>query len=206
VSTSNNAPTRTGRAEGSPTKKLRDFMTSTAGIVTALATIVTAIATISGVLYHGKSQTQRGTPFSVIATTGARAPKSAPQSSPANARILWGPGNLLVTGNGTSLSNVPPGNYQDVVGDVYSGDSSIYPFAGTTLLPWISNRQPTAQQCQYLSTTQGDPGQSVQVVPGSMICAVMTGETVAIIKVMSIDPTGSTVETSTTVWNLPSGK
>src|SRR6266702_2904978 len=111
-------------------------MTSAAGIVTALATIVTAIATISGVLYHGKSKVQTPTPVFTKATAGARTATSFPQPNSANARIQWGPGNLLITNDGTSLTSVPPGNYQNVVGDIYGGDSSIAPFAGTTLVLW----------------------------------------------------------------------
>jgi hypothetical protein len=122
-----------------------------------------------------------------------------------SARIQWGPGNLLVTNNGTSLSNVPPGNYEDIVGDIYSGDSGIFPMADTTLLLWTSGGQPTPQQCQYLSTTQGDPGQGVNVVPGSVVCAVMAGQTIAIMKVKAIDSASSTIETRTTIWDLPAG-
>jgi hypothetical protein len=110
---------------------------------------------------------------------------------------------LLITNNGTSLTNVPPGNYQDIVGDIYSGGSGISPFDANLVL-WTSNGQPTAQQCQYLSTTQGDPGQSVNVVPGSVVCAMMTGGIVAIIKIISINSADSTIETRTTVWDLPS--
>jgi len=178
-------------------------MTSTAGIVTALATIITAIATISGVLYHGKGKAQRPTPAFTTATAGDRSATSFPQPISANARIQWGPGNLLITNGGTSLTNVPPGNYQNVVGDIYGGDSSIAPFAGTTLALWTSNKRPTAQQCQYLTTTQADPGQSVQVVPGSVVCAVISGGIIAIMRVISVNSADSTIETRTIVWDLP---
>jgi hypothetical protein len=110
---------------------------------------------------------------------------------------------LLITNNGTSLSTVPPGNFQDLVGDVYSGGSSIYPFAGTTLLLWTGNGQPTAQQCQYLATNQGTPEQGVNVVSGSVVCAVMAEGPIAIMDVVSLNMANSTTETRTTVWDLP---
>jgi len=202
-STKDNSAARVGRPEASPVQKLRDFMTSTAGIVTALATIVTATATILGVLHHGKSQAQQTGPLTTATTTSVWPNTSASQPSSMSVRIRWGPGNLLVTNNGTSLSNVPPGNYKDVVGDIYSGNSGILPMADTILLLWTSGGQPTPQQCQYLSTTQGDPGQGVNVVPGSVVCAVVADQTIAIMKVKAIDPASATIETRTTIWNLP---
>jgi hypothetical protein len=183
-------------------RKLRDFVTSTAGLMTGLATIVTAAATIAGVLLGGNSSEPAihhpATPIAAI-TTGTRIPPSAS----AAARIQWGPGDLLITNDGTSLSNVPPGNNEAVVGDIYTGGSGFYPFSGTTLVLWTVNGPPTAQQCQYLGTTQGDPGQGVNVVPGSVVCAVTSEGPIAIMHVISIDLANSTIETMTTVWDLP---
>jgi hypothetical protein len=110
---------------------------------------------------------------------------------------------LLITNNGTSLSTVPPGNNEEAVGDIYSGDPGFYPFAGTTLVLWTANTQPTTKQCQYLATTQGTTGQGVNVVPGSVVCAVTAEGPIAIIRVTSLDATDSTIETRTTVWDLP---
>lgn len=185
-------------------RKLRDFVTSTAGLMTGLATIVTAAATIAGVLLDGNSSEPAihhpATPTAAI-TTGTRIPPSAS----AAARIQWGPGDLLITNDGTSLSSVPPGNNEAVVGDIYTGGPGFYPFSGTTLVLWTANGPPTAQQCQYLGTTQGDPGQGVNVVPGSVVCAVTSEGPIAIMHVISIDLANSTVETMTTVWDLPGG-
>jgi hypothetical protein len=128
--------------------------------------------------------------------------ETQPFSSP-KARIQWGPGDLLVTNDGTSLSTVPPGNNENVVGDIYSGDSGFYPFAGTTLVLWTASTQPTAEQCQYLATTQGANGQGINVVPGSIVCAVTGEGPIAIIRVTSLDAADSTIETRTTVWDLP---
>lgn len=185
--------------------KLRNFVTSTAGLITGLATIVTAAATIAGVVAHGRSQPERTVPHSVTrhATTRATTTAGTQPVSSAKARMQWGPGDLLITNNGTSLSTVPPGNNEDVIGDIYSGDSGFYPFAGTTLVLWTANTQPTAQQCQYLATTQGTTGQGVNVVPGSVVCAVTAEGPIAIIRVTSLDATDYTIETSTTVWDLP---
>ena len=77
-----------------------------------------------------------------------------------------------------------------------------YPFSGTTLVLWTAKEQPTAKQCQYLATTQGDPGQGINVVPGSVVCAVTSEGPVAIMRVTSIDATKNDIDTRTTVWDL----
>jgi hypothetical protein len=190
--------------------KLRDSVKSTAGLITGLATIVTAVATIIGVLLHGWS---RPSPVpTVISTRGAVVtpargattipPRGTTPSSPEEARIQWGPGSLLLTNDGTSLASVPPGNNQDVVGDVYAGGYVIEPFAGTTLVIWANGGQPTAQQCSNLTATQGNAGQSVSVVPGSVVCAATSEGPIAIIDVESINAADLTIETRTTVWDL----
>jgi hypothetical protein len=120
-----------------------------------------------------------------------------------SARIQWGPGNLLITNNGTSLSTSPPGSVQGFVGDVYGGGDGIYPFGGTTLLLWAGKGQPTPQQCQELAVTQGNPGQGISVVPGSVVCAITAEGPVAIIQVISTNAANYTIETRTTIWDLP---
>jgi len=189
--------------ENSSRSKLRDFVTSTAGLVTGLATIVTATATIVGVLWHGSSQAPPEKSHSGAQSPSSQATDSAVHAAPEKARVQWGPGDLLLTNNGTSLSTVPPGNIQGFIGDVYTGYSTVSPFAGTTLVLWTDNGQPTAQQCQYLATTQGNPGQTVNVVPGSVVCAVTAEGPIAIIHVISVDMANATIETRTTVWDLP---
>jgi hypothetical protein len=184
-------------------RRLRDFVTSTAGLMTGLATIVTAIATIAGVLLHGKDSPRHSVHLPASPTAATTAAASLPPADSGSARIQWGPGNLLITNAGTSLSNVPPGNNAGVVGDIYTGDSGFNPFSGTTLVLWTAKEQPTAQQCQYLATTQGDPGQGVNVVPGSVVCAVTSEGPVAIMRVTSIDAANYDIDTRTTVWDLP---
>jgi hypothetical protein len=185
--------------------KLRDFVTSTAGLVAGLATIMTAAAAIAGVVAHGRSQPERAAPHSPTrpAITRGTTKTDSQLASSAKARIQWGPGDLLITNDGTSLSTVPPGNNEDVVGDIYSGGTSFNPFAGTTLVLWTANAKPSAQQCQYLATTQGMPGQGVNVVPGSVVCIVTAEGPIAIIRVTSLDAADNTIETRATVWDLP---
>jgi hypothetical protein len=200
--------TSTSRRDDSESKaslisRLRDFVTSTAGIATGLATIVTAIATIAGVLSLGGRQPRHAvTQSSTIGGTVSPSVTTSSVSSVA-ARIQWGPGDLLITNDGTSLSSVPPGNGEGTVGDIYVGGSGFSPFAGTTLVLWRSSTSPTPQQCKYLAVTQGDPGQSVNVVSGSVVCAVTSEGPIAIMRVMSVDLPNYTIETKTTVWDLP---
>jgi hypothetical protein len=191
--------------EKSSWAKFRDFVTSTAGLVTGLATIVTAAATIIGVLWNGSNHASPAVSHTSSQGAPAQPTESTANASPEKPRVQWGPGSLLITNNGTSLSTVPPSNDQEIVGDVYASYSSIEPFAGTTLLLWTENAQPTAQQCQYLAQTQGNPGQGVNVVPGSIVCAVTAEGPIAIINVTSLDDVNATIETRTTVWDLPSG-
>lgn len=189
--------------EKSFSAKLRDFVTSTAGLITGLATIVTATSTIIGVLWHST-----GRPSSTVANTPTQGTNATPTTettapSPEKARIQWGPGSLLLTNNGTLLTSVPPGNNQQVVGDVYVGGGNIEPFSGTVLALWTNNGQPTAQQCWNLTTTQGTPMQGVNVVPGSVVCAATNEGPIAVINVISLNTQASTIETRTTIWDLP---
>jgi hypothetical protein len=198
-----NEPDQSKNDKKSSWVRLRDFVTSTAGLMTGLATIVTAAATITGVLWHGSAKLSPSpTTIPSQGTTTIPAQGTA-TSSPEEARIQWGPGSLLLTNNGTSLTNVPPGNDEQVVGDVYVGGNSIEPFAGTILALWTSSGRPTAQQCSNLTTTQGAPEQGVNVVPGSVVCAATSEGPIAIIDVISFNVTASTIETRTTVWDLP---
>lgn len=183
--------------------KLRDFVTSTAGLITGLATIVTAAATIIGVLWHGSGQSSPTPTTTPTQRTATIPTQGTTMPSPEEARIQWGSGSLLLTNDGTSLATVPPGNNQQVVGDVYVGGYGIYPFAGTILAIWTNSGQPTAQQCWNLTTTQGNPGQGVNVVPGSVVCAATSEGPIAIINVTSVNTAASTIETRTTVWDLP---
>jgi hypothetical protein len=199
------------KKEKSFSVRLRDFVTSTAGLITGLATIVTAAATIIGVLWH---ESGRPSPVPTVISapgTGATPARGATTiairgttaSSPEGARIQWGPGSLLLTNDGTSLASVPPGNNQEIVGDVYVGGYAIEPFAGTTLVIWGNGGQPIARQCSNLAVTLGNPGQGVSVVPGSVVCAATSEGPIAIINVESINVADSTIETRTTVWDLP---
>jgi hypothetical protein len=195
--------------------KLQDFMTGTSGLITSLAAIIVAISTIVGVALHGSSQpspTVPAVPGTAAAspqqtgTPQARDTSAAPlPSATASARVQWGPGSLVISNNGTLLSSVPPvsdtHNTSDV-SDVYSGGNSIQPFAGTTLALWASGGRPTAQQCSNLVTTQAD-GSGVNVVAGSVVCAVTAEGPIAIIDVTSFNSDSSSIETSTTVWDLP---
>lgn len=192
----------------SSTSSLRDFMTSTVGIIAGVATIATASATIFGILRHGAGQPSPTPSISAgqgaISTTPAVSPTHRiSKTSPAVPRRQWGPGSLLLTNNGTSLSTVPPGNDQQIVGDVYVGGESIEPFAGTVLALWTSSGQPTAEQCEDLVITQGNPGQGVNVSPGSVVCATTGEGPIAIIYVVSLDIDATTIETRTTVWDSP---
>jgi hypothetical protein len=182
-------------------RRFRDFVTSTAGIATGIATIVTAAATIAGVVSHLDQPRQEPVATPPARTTAAPSPATS-SSSVSPARVQWGPGSLLLTNNGTDLSSVPPGNQTSTVGDVYVS-GGISPFAGTVLVLWTRQSQPTAQQCKNLATTQGEPGQAVNVVPGSVVCAITAEGPVAIIRVESIDQGALTIETRTTVWDLP---
>jgi hypothetical protein len=184
-------------------RKLRDFVTSTAGLMTGIAAIVTAAATITGVLLNGNNSPVQTIHRPATPTTGTTAPTRPSPAASATARIQWGPGDLLVTNDGTSLSSVPPGNPEGVVGDIYAAGSGFSPFSGTTLVLWTAIAQPTAQQCQYLATTQGNPGQGVNVVPGSVVCAVTSEGQIAIMRVISINAANYAIETKTTVWDLP---
>jgi hypothetical protein len=201
--------------------RLQDFMTGTSGLITSIAAIVVAISTIVGVLVHGSGQRSPTAP--TITAQGVTAATTRQASAPhvqgtsstpsqtttapptAAARVQWGPGSLVISNDGTLLSGVPPisdTSNASTVGDVYSGGNSIQPFAGTTLALWTSGGQPTAQQCANLVTTQAD-GSGVNVVPGSVVC-VVTGEgPIAIIDVTSFSSDGISIETKTTVWDLP---
>lgn len=154
---------------------------------------------LTGSAARSKVSPSKSIPSPVITAGGNGDVNSGSQ----NARIQWGPGDLLITSNGTSLSTSPPGNVQGFIGDVYGGGDAIYPFAGTTLLLWTGNGQPTAQQCQELAVTQGNEGQGVSVVPGSVICAITAEGPVATIQVLSTDVANATTETRTTIWDLP---
>jgi hypothetical protein len=146
--------------------KFCGFVTSTAGLVTGLATVVTAAATIIGVLWHGSNHASPAVSHPTSQATPAQPTESTASASPEKPRVQWGPGSLLITNNGTSLTAVPLAMSSKSAGDVYVSCSRIEPFGGATLLLWAENAQPTAQQCQYLAHTQGNPGQGVNVVPG----------------------------------------
>lgn len=169
-----NEPDQSKNDENSSWVRLRDFVTSTAGLMTGLATIVTAAATIAGVLWHWSDKPSASPTTIPSQGTTVIPTQGTATSSPEEARIQRGPGSLLLTNNATSLSSVPPGNNEEVVGDVYVGGNSIEPFAGTILALWTNSGRPTAEQCSNLTTNQGAPEQGVNVVPGSVVCAAFS--------------------------------
>lgn len=195
---------------GSPVKR---FFTSLPGVMTGLATVLTAGATIVGVLFHsGSSGAAAPTPTS----TGS-APASVPASAPASAppatatateaapdpsvsdgmRLLWGPGALQVTNDGTDISDVPPRSAKGL--DLYDDGSGFGPMSGTQLAVWHGAAAPTARQCLDYVGTQSS-GADVQTPPGTTVCALTSGGELAVIHVLSLDANGFAAETQTSIW------
>jgi hypothetical protein len=202
---------------GASLQPRRRLATSVATVaVTALVSVLLTLVIVLLVIRHNPSSgssdaaSQSTKTSEAEATASAsfspepaatRASSQAPTASQGNATIQWGPGRLQLTGYGSDLTTVPP--QSDTVSgggteELYSSGDSITPI-GIPLAAWSGSSMPTPSQCERQDATQ-TTGNPVPIVPGTLICAEPAPGYVAIIKVVSINPGESTIDTITTVW------
>lgn len=166
----------------------------------------------------GTSSTPSDAPTSPHpAAPASGTPGQASPSATDNAVIQWGPGRILVSSDGTDLSSVPPiSDINDTGGNDYyynvavvgsglsiNSDNTVAEPASNAIMAWPGSKVPSAPECLSLIDNQGTNAQSVPVSQGTNVCLDMGSGLMAVIQVLSINGRNSTMETDTTVWNLP---
>jgi hypothetical protein len=106
----------------------------------------------------------------------------------------------VVTFGGTDVHSIPPVSYSSTP-DINDDSANIYPMNQAELAVWTGSSGPTAQQCLNVIRTQSS-GAEVRVTIGTIVCALTSENTLAIIRVTAIDTNdiGNPMQTQTTIY------